>query len=102
MTQYLGVTDENMALDPSVRKLEYKPGSRYLLCSDGMTDMLTDGEIADILSRESPAQETVQLLLERTLKKGGRDNVTIVLCEIVYREEKFFHTWIRDLKQGRR
>lgn len=101
LTQYLGVTDENMALDPSVRKLEYKPGSRYLLCSDGMTDMLTDGEIADILSRESPAEETVQLLLERTLKKGGRDNVTIVLCEVVNREEKSFHTWIRDLKRNR-
>lgn len=60
-----------MALEPSIVKMEVHPGMRYLLCSDGLTDMLSDGEIADILTRELPVQETVELLLERALKRVG-------------------------------
>ena len=101
LTQYLGVPDESMVLDPSVIKLEYKPNSRYLLCSDGMTDMLTDEEIADILNRDTTVEETVKLLLKCTLEKGGRDNVTIVLCEVVDQEEKSFAAWIRNLKRNK-
>ena len=44
--------------------------------------MLSDGEIADILAREIPVNETVEILLDRALKKGGRDNATLILCEI--------------------
>mgnify|MGYP000169985036 CR=1 FL=1 len=80
-----------MALEPSIVKMEVHPGMRYLLCSDGLTDMLSDGEIADILTRELPVQETVELLLERALKKGGRDNATMVLCEIREPERPRFH-----------
>ena len=36
-------------------------------------------------------QETVELLLERALKKGGRDNATMVLCEIREPEKTWFH-----------
>lgn len=82
LTQYLGIPDDNMELDPSFIREEYCENVRYLVCSDGLTDMLTDGEIADIFSRELPVKETVEILLERALLKGGRDNVTIVLCEI--------------------
>lgn len=42
------------------------------MCSDGVTDMLSDGEIADILAREIPLADIVELLLERALQKGGR------------------------------
>lgn len=88
LTQYLGIPNDEIALDPDVTELDYICGSRYLLCSDGMTDMLSDGEIADILTREISVSETVEVLLDRTLKKGGKDNVTIVLCEVSDREEK--------------
>lgn len=91
LTQYVGIPEESMALEPSIVKMEVHPGMRYLLCSDGLTDMLSDGEIADILTRELPVQETVELLLERALKKGGRDNATMVLCEIREPEKTWFH-----------
>lgn len=90
LTQYLGMEEENMVPEPAVRFLEYEPGMRCLLCSDGMTDMLSEGEIADILTREIPVEETVELLLDRTLKRGGRDNITIILCEISGTEEQGF------------
>lgn len=100
LTQYVGIPEESMALEPSVVEMECIPGIRYLLCSDGMTDMLSDGEIADILTREIPVNEAVEVLLERTLKKGGRDNVTIILCEIAEQEKKNrFLQWMGRRKQ---
>lgn len=86
-----------MALEPSMAKLSPEPGKRYLLCSDGLTDMLSDGEIADILTREITVQETVEVLLERTLKKGGRDNATIILCEVREKEKNWLQKLIDKL-----
>ncbi len=98
LTQYLGIhEEENMSLEPSIEKLEVIPGIRYLLCSDGMTDMLSDGEIADILTREITVRETVEVLLERALLKGGKDNVTIILCEITERERK---NWLKQVLEN--
>lgn len=88
LTQYVGVPEEHMGIEPYICQLECRPGMRYLLCSDGMTDMLSDGEIADILTREISVREAVEILLERTLMKGGRDNVTIILCEVKETEQK--------------
>lgn len=82
LTQYLGVMEEEMALEPVIEEHPLTPGIRLLLCSDGLSDMLSDGELADILARELSPEDTVQLLLERALKKGGRDNITIILCEV--------------------
>ena len=76
-------------------------GTRYLICSDGITDMLSDGEIADILARELPVKETVELLLGRALKKGGRDNATLVLCEVGERQSGGFRSLLGRLL-GRR
>lgn len=82
LTQYVGVPEESMKLEPCIVRDIPEEGTRYLICSDGITDMLSDGEIADILAREFPVKETVELLLGRALNKGGRDNATLVLCEI--------------------
>lgn len=100
LTQYVGIPEDSMGLEPYIRKLECRPGMRYLLCSDGMTDMLSDGEIADILTREIPVQEAVEILLERALKKGGRDNVTIILCEIreAERRNRLFQ-WLENRRR---
>lgn len=101
LTQYLGVEEESMALEPSAVAVDYENGNRYLLCSDGVTDMLSDGEIADVLMREASVKETVEVLLERALKNGGRDNVTIVLCEIEEYGESRFASWMARLGRGK-
>ena len=100
LTQYVGIPEESMGIEPCIQQLECRPGYRYLLCSDGMTDMLSDGEIADILTREIPVRETVKILLERALQKGGRDNVTIILCEITEgtRKNRFFQ-WLENKRR---
>lgn len=105
LTQYVGLPEDHMGIEPYICRLECAPGTRYLLCSDGMTDMLSDGEIADILTREISVQEAVEILLERTLMKGGRDNVTIILCEVQEggRKNRLFQWFENKRKQyGRR
>jgi len=49
-----------------------------LICSDGLTDMLTDEEI-EIIIKTYPAQQLVENLTDAALKKGGEDNITLVI-----------------------
>lgn len=103
LTQYLGMAEENMQLEPSITRQDIKTGDRFLLCSDGITDMLSDGEIADILSRDIPVEATVEILVDRALKKGGRDNITVVLCEIMEQPRNFWRRmldWFRRENEG--
>jgi len=53
---------------------------QLLLCTDGLTDMVFDADIAQILAAASPAQATCQTLIDSALANGGRDNVTVVLA----------------------
>lgn len=82
LTQFLGVREEEMHLEPSVDMREYQDGKKFLLCSDGVTDMLSDDEIEKILRQDQRPDVLVAQLLERVLEKGARDNTTIILCEI--------------------
>ena len=103
LTQYLGMEEENLQLEPSISRQEIKIGDRFLLCSDGITDMLSDGEIADILSRDIPVAKTVEILVDRALKKGGRDNITVVLCEIMEQPRNMFRrvlNWFHGQNEG--
>lgn len=103
LTQYLGMEEENLQLEPSISRQEIKIGDRFLLCSDGITDMLSDGEIADILSRDIPVVKTVEILVDRALKKGGRDNITVVLCEIMEQPRNMFRrvlNWFHRQNEG--
>ena len=98
-----GMEEENLQLEPSISRQEIKIGERFLLCSDGITDMLSDGEIADILSRDIPVAKTVEILVDRALKKGGRDNITVVLCEIMEQPRNMFRrvlNWFHRQNEG--
>ena len=91
--------EEDLKLSPSLTSYPVAEGDRYLICSDGITDMLSDGEIADIFTREIPVEETVQVLVERALKKGGRDNITVILCEVMNQKENWWKRIWNQLKR---
>lgn len=59
---------------------DLEPGDRVLLCSDGLTTMLTDAEITKILKKGVP-EETAWNLVEAANKAGGFDNVTVVIVD---------------------
>jgi serine/threonine protein phosphatase PrpC len=55
---------------------EVQPGDLFLLCSDGLTKVVDDAEIAEVLGRLAPA-ETIECLISTTLDRGAPDNVSI-------------------------
>jgi PPM family protein phosphatase len=76
LTQALGL-DRDVA--PDVARVECPPGSRLLLCTDGLTNMVEDSGVAELLGRGS-AQDACDALVEAALEAGGVDNVTVVVA----------------------
>lgn len=62
-------------------QFELQMGDRLLLCSDGLTDMMTDMEIRSVVKGKD-LQQSVKQLVEAALDKGGHDNVSVILAEI--------------------
>lgn len=67
--------------------MPYVNGEKFLLCSDGLTDMLEDPEIEAILRQEKPVDQICQELIDAALRNGGRDNVTAIVFEVESDEE---------------
>ena len=78
LTQSLGVSSA-MKLELDQQSGQLAVGQQILLCSDGLTDELADGEIARQLRCHSTAQDQVDALVNAALEAGGRDNVTVVI-----------------------
>ena len=82
LTQHLGIDPEMLLLEPYIAEGKLQRGDQYLLCSDGLTDMLSDEEIREILMREPSAESATGELIREALEKGGKDNVTAIVCRI--------------------
>lgn len=62
--------------------LEVREGDRLLLCSDGLTDLVEDSRIAEVMHLHDP-QSVAAVLTQSALVAGGRDNVTCVVLDVV-------------------
>ena len=82
ITKFLGLPEESGPLSPYLAEAKYRSGDIYLLCSDGVSDMLTDDEIEEILMEKKPAGVLCRELVDRALEKGGIDNTTAIVCKI--------------------
>ena len=80
--QAVGVADPSEPLEPDIETFALQAGDLYLLCSDGLTDMVDDAEIEAIL-RDEPPTRAAWRLVDRALANGGRDNITVVLVQIL-------------------
>jgi protein phosphatase len=72
--------DSSVALD--LIKGRMLPGDIFLLCSDGLTDMVDEGPIQEILSSALGLTDKVERLVENAKTAGGNDNITVLLCEV--------------------
>ena len=66
---------------PEYNRCEIEVGDILLLCSDGLTNMISDEEIALVL-REVPFFEAPSILVDRALQAGGQDNITVLLMGV--------------------
>ena len=81
LTQCIGMPDDIFP-QPSVFHIPYREGDQFLLCSDGLTDMLPDKTIAELLALHRPLPESLELLRKNVYDNGAIDNTTIILVEI--------------------
>lgn len=76
ITRALGTQGDNA---PDLLAAERRRGDVWLLCSDGLTGMVSDEEIARTLGETKDLDAAADSLLARALEAGGRDNVTLIL-----------------------
>jgi serine/threonine protein phosphatase PrpC len=74
------------SFEPAVQLYPVKLGDQFLLCSDGLTGVLSDFEIVKIIKKYS-GQELVENLVSETRAKGAPDNVTVIWAEVVLEED---------------
>lgn len=78
VTRALGVEPE---VQLEVNEFEVLPQDLFLLCSDGLTDMVDDDGIADLVRRPAPLEETAAHLIDAANAHGGRDNISVLLVQ---------------------
>lgn len=81
LTQYFGMDCSEFDAAPCRGYRPLHPGMKLLLCSDGLSDALEEGEIANLLAREEPT-EAAQSLVDLALDKGGKDNITAMVLAV--------------------
>jgi protein phosphatase len=62
------------------RRLQLVDGDQILLCTDGLSDMVPDVTLVEVLQRPGSVADACQALIDRALEAGGKDNVTVVLA----------------------
>jgi len=84
LTQFLGIPPDEMAILPYIsEEVKLKKKDVLLVCSDGLTDMVSDDDIADSLSdKRDSATDMVKILASKTQANGGKDNTSIIVVKV--------------------
>ena len=84
LTQHLGIFPEELVIEPYVSEdFALQKGDIFLLCSDGLTDMLTEQEISLTLQANMRLADKADRLYQSALRQGGKDNITVVLVQTI-------------------
>lgn len=83
LTQCIGAPSLQRQPEPHLLLGRVRTGDVYLLCSDGLTDMVPQQEIADTLHTARNAEICTQKLVDHALDLGGRDNVTVIVMRVI-------------------
>jgi protein phosphatase len=82
LSQYLGMKEEEILPEAYLANpIAAKSGDICLLCSDGLTEMLNEEQICEILCRKLDLKKKAEQLIEAALDQEGKDNITISLLE---------------------
>jgi protein phosphatase len=81
LTQHLGIFPDEMEISPYYTYGNIREGDTFLLCSDGLTDMVSEQDILSVLANNNSLETATEQLLSLALDNGGKDNVTIIACK---------------------
>jgi len=101
LTRNLGSSD---TVDADVFEIEHVDNDRFLLCTDGLTDLVSDNEILNIIKNGNDPEYICQQLISEANKRGGTDNITVsLICVNKEPDEKRgiikkFHTFLKNKK----
>ncbi len=100
LTQHLGIFPEEFMLEPHFgEEISMQEGDLFLLCSDGLTDMVPDGEIKEILNSTQDVADASERLVEAALENGGRDNVTAMVLRVCRAEKSIWQSITEKLRE---
>ena len=87
LSRYLGIFEDEMVIEAEPLP-PLVPGSirRILITSDGLTDLVDDEKIQEILNN-APIKEAAELLVNTAIDSGGKDNVTCIVVEVVQKAQ---------------
>lgn len=84
VTQSLGVTS---SVEIDFVRMTIKNGDTLILCSDGLSDMLSLEEIRNVMNHYSDIEQQVEKAVQEANEAGGRDNITVAIAKIQLQEE---------------
>ncbi|MFH1672239.1 MAG: Stp1/IreP family PP2C-type Ser/Thr phosphatase [Pseudomonadota bacterium] len=90
LTRAVGVEED---VEPEVCEFQALPGDRFLLCSDGLTNMVDDSKILEVVTYQNIPEKICRKLVGIANKNGGLDNITVLLLHFV--NGRFY--WLRSL-----
>lgn len=81
LSQYLGVDPHEMIIEPNIGSRRIDSRELYLLCTDGLTDVMTRETLCQVIENE-PFEGLSEKLVDLALNRGAKDNITVILCKI--------------------
>jgi len=84
LSRFLGVSEEDGIVEADISEpITLNKGDLFLICSDGLTDMLNNSQIASIMSRDLRSLDISFSLVKNALQNGGNDNITVIVIKIL-------------------
>lgn len=83
INQYLGMPSDEVRVEPTFSQaIPLQAGDSLLLCSDGVTDMITDEQIAEAFLSSANMRDASRKIVDQALENGGRDNITALCLQV--------------------
>ena len=87
LTQYLGIPKEHFVIEPCIHDYALQNKDYYLICSDGLTNLISDNEIRREIVHAETLESAVTSLREDVLEQGAPDNATMILLRVNFRSQ---------------
>lgn len=80
ITRYIGADSRH---EPDIFTIQVAAGTRLLLATDGLTDMVPEQELEKIIASTAKVEELADHLVQAALAAGGRDNISLVVADVI-------------------